>query len=354
MKHILKTTLLFFVAGLFFSSCAKKEQTLLNAGTAPIIGNTPASIVIDKTNINSGTVTISFKPATYSTAVAITSQFEIGVKGTNFSPAVALGNAIVGNEDVSSEFTYKQLNAAFTELRLTPSQKVDIEIRLKTYASAYQQSNEGLMPSYSEVKTIAVTPFEPQPAWVYAVGEFQGWNREGNYGIVSLLDNGTYITYINFPNANSAFLILPDNSSSWDHKWGSDDGIHLIKDGGADIKSPGAGWYRVTVNLTDLTISMKEFGSVGVVGTINNWGDNPDIPTVYNPQEHRFEATITSAAGNDEIKFRLNSAWDTNWGGKDGVAWLGGDNIQIAAAGTYLVTIDFTDPDNLTYTITKK
>jgi hypothetical protein len=354
MKNIFKIILSLFVAGLFLGSCAKKEKTLLSSGSAPTIGNTPASIVIDKNNINTGAVTISFTPATYSTPVAVTSQFEIARKGANFNPAVSLGNAIAGTTDVSSAFTYKELNAAFTALGLAPSEQVNIEMRLKTYASVSGQSNVGVMPSYSDVKTISVTPFEPQAAWIYAVGAFNGWTNPGNYGVVSLLENGTHITYINFPDAGRlAFLLLPDNSGSWSHKWGSNDGATLIVDGGADIKAPGVGWYRVTANVNALTISMEKFGSLGVVGTVNNWGGTADIPAVYNAPEHRFEATIT-CTGNDEIKFRLDSDWGNNWGGTDGVAAPGGANIAIAAAGTYLVTLDLTDPNNLTYTVTKK
>jgi hypothetical protein len=229
-------------------------------------------------------------------------------------------------------------------------QPVTAYLRLKSAVSATTGSPETeLLVSYSDLVQMTITPYELQPAWVYAVGAFQGWNRTGNYGVVSMRDNGIYITYINFPEAGSAFLILPNNEDDWSQKWGSDDGVTLIKDGGADIQSPGAGWYKITADLTALTIAMEAFGNLGIVGTVNNWG-TPDIPMSYVPENHRFEAVIT-CAGNDEIKFRLNEAWDTNWGGTDGVASMGGDNIKITDAGNYLVTLDLI---NLEYSVTKQ
>jgi len=147
---------------------------------------------------------------------------------------------------------------------------------------------------------------------------------------------------------------LPDNEDDWSHKWGSDDGETLIVDGGADIRSSGEGWYRITADLNDLSISMEQFGNLGVVGTINGWGnDGPDVPMTYNPQNHRFEATIT-CLDSDMVKFRLNEDWGTNWGGVDGVATSGGADLSIAEAGTYLITLDLTNPNNLVYTIEKQ
>ena len=59
---------------------------------------------------------------------------------------------------------------------------------------------------------------------------------------------------------------------------------------------------------------------------------------------------ITLNAG--EIKFRLNDAWDTNYGddGADGTLEAGGANIAVIA-GVYNITLNFSDPDNPTYVI---
>jgi len=53
-----------------------------------------------------------------------------------------------------------------------------------------------------------------------------------------------------------------------------------------------------------------------------------------------------------EIKFRSNNAWDTNYGddGNDGTLEAEGANIPISA-GTYTISLDFSDPSAITYTI---
>jgi len=51
-----------------------------------------------------------------------------------------------------------------------------------------------------------------------------------------------------------------------------------------------------------------------------------------------------------EIKFRFNEDWGNNYGGSNGNLVSGGDNIKIASAGIYYITMNLT---TLKYTISK-
>ncbi|HEX4958165.1 MAG TPA: DUF1565 domain-containing protein, partial [Lacibacter sp.] len=88
----------------------------------------------------------------------------------------------------------------------------------------------------------------------------------------------------------------------------------------------------------------------GVVGsaTPNGWG-GPDIPLSYNAGLNTWSAVVTLING--EIKFRNNNDWALNYGdnGADGTLDAGGSNI-VVAAGTYLITLDFT---TLNYSISQ-
>ncbi|MDR2805667.1 MAG: SusF/SusE family outer membrane protein [Dysgonamonadaceae bacterium] len=346
MKNSIKIILPVVALGLFFASCEEKELPVLSTKAAPAIGIVPATIVIDKTNVNSEKFTIGFTPGSYSTPVAMASQFEIARQGTNFNPMVTLGAPIVGSV-TSAEFTYKELNAALTSLGLTPGVVANIDVRVKTHATQYQQSNAGVVPVYSEAKTIAVTPFEPQVSYIYTVGAFNGWDNANGPRLSSLIDNGIYVGYLNFPEANSEFLLLPV-SGSWDHKWGSDNNVNLITDGGANIKSPGAGYHKITANIPLLTIEMIPY-SWGVIGDATPTGWDSDTDMTWNDQTLQWEITVELISGG--FKFRLNNAWDVNLGGANGTLTAGGDNISVSAAGTYLITLN---PDEQTYTITKQ
>jgi hypothetical protein len=346
MKNIIKLMVPIFAMSLLFSACEEKEMPVLTADTAPTLGEMPTAIIIDKDNVNTEKFTIQFASATYSAPVAIASCFEIARTGTNFDPSVTLGDPIVGIQD-EVEFTYKELNAALTALGLEPGVETPIEVRVRTYATAYQQ-NTGTMSVYSAVKTMAVTSFEPQSAWIYAVGAFQNWNRTGGHSLISLLDNGVYSGYIDFPEVGSPFLLMPDNSNSWDHKWGSDDGATLIKDGGSDIQSPGVGYHQITVDLVRLSITMVPY-SWGVIGDATPTGWDSDTDMIWNYEKLQWELTIQMTAGS--FKIRLNNAWDTDYGITNGVVTKGGDNIPVGESGTYVVCFD---EENLVITLTKQ
>ena len=78
-------------------------------------------------------------------------------------------------------------------------------------------------------------------------------------------------------------------------------------------------------------------------------GKDNDTDLTWNDATRKWEiASIALTAG--EIKFRLNHDWGTNYGGSNGVLASGGDNIAIAEAGNYRVSLDLV---NLTYTLTK-
>ena len=348
MKNIFKIFKLIlpvFALGLFFNSCEDKEYPILSTGTAPTIGQIPAEIVIDKTNVNSEKFTITFTSATYSTPVAIANQFEIARQGTNFNPTVTLGNTIVGSIDKSVEFTYKELNAALTNLGLEPDVQANIEVRLKTHATVYGQSNVGIMPSLSATKVMAVTPFEPQPAWIYSPGAYCGWSPENSQPLCSPLDNGIYVGYINFPEADSEFKFTKEKS--WDLNWGSEDGATLVQDG-PNVKSPDEGYHKITVDLITFTFAIAPY-SWGIIGSATPTGWDSDTDMDWNAELQRWEQTI-ELTGGDEFKLRLNNDWDTNYGITEGVVAPGGDNIPIGETGQYLVTFDEV---NLVITYTK-
>ena len=73
----------------------------------------------------------------------------------------------------------------------------------------------------------------------------------------------------------------------------------------------------------------------GVVGTINGWGETEDVPMAV-AEVGLFKSEPIELKAGDEIKVRLNSAWDVNYGadGRDGA------NVKVEEDGTYIVTLD--------------
>ncbi|MDR1526417.1 MAG: SusF/SusE family outer membrane protein [Dysgonamonadaceae bacterium] len=339
MKKILKGIVLLVATTMCFSACEDaKDPVLTGSESNPEILSSLEPVVISKDNINSGNLSIDYHAGVYNVALGMASQLEIAKAGTHFSPAIALGLPVDGKGKNTFEITYKVLNAALTALELAPNVVANLEIRVKTYGKADLNGVVGeIMPVYSSPLAVTVTPFEPQASYLYTVGEFNGWNNANGPTLISPIDNGIYVGYLSFPNAHSEFLLLPV-SGSWDHKWGSDDNVNLIVDGGANIKSPGAGYHQITVNLPELSIQMVPY-SWGIIGSATPTGWDSDTDLTWNHETLRWEITLPLKGG-EAFKLRLNNAWDVNYGITEGVVTAGGNDISVAEDGTYFVTFD--------------
>ena len=141
-------------------------------------------------------------------------------------------------------------------------------------------------------------------------------------------------------------------NNDWGVNYG-DNGLDGTLDAGGDNIPVNAGTYLVTVDLNSLEYSVKPMFIWGIVGsaTPNGW-DGPDIPLILSFEKDDFYYINGVTLGDGEMKFRANNSWDNNLGdtGGDGVLEPGGDNIPVSA-GTYNITIDFSDPNAPVYTI---
>lgn len=106
--------------------------------------------------------------------------------------------------------------------------------------------------------------------------------------------------------------------------------------GGSNIKIEEEGNYIVTYDPEAATITVDELGW-GLVGTINGWGETPDI--ILKEDGLFMVAKNVTLTDSDEIKLRYNQDWEVNRGGRSSVGYpvkavAGGDNIK-PGAGTY-------------------
>ena len=195
------------------------------------------------------------------------------------------------------------------------------------------------------------------------------WSMESfSWGIVgSAVPNGwdgpdTVLNYDPYSNTFKTVVTLVDGlikfrqNNDWTINYGDNGADGTLEQGGADI-AVTAGHYLVTLDFTDEdnpVYTLETTDLWGVVGDAapNGW-DGPD--TKFTPDFGGNDGLfyikgITLNAG--EIKFRLNDAWDTNYGddGADGTLEAGGANIAVIA-GVYNITLNFSDPDNPTYVI---
>lgn len=96
--------------------------------------------------------------------------------------------------------------------------------------------------------------------------------------------------------------------------------------------APGTYWWNV--DLEAKTAQATPVTKVGIIGSFNEWATDVEMTA---GQDDAFSATVTLEA-NAKFKIRFNGNWDLALGGTlDALSAYGGD-IEVASAGTYVVT----------------
>jgi len=131
-------------------------------------------------------------------------------------------------------------------------------------------------------------------------------------------------------------------NNAWDEDFG-DSGADGTLDAGGDNIAVTEGHYAVTIDFNSNTYTLEAGNLYGVVGSgYNDWGATPDFTfTEVNPGI--WVAEIVPLI-DGEIKFRINDAWDSDFGdtGADGTLDAGGDNIAVTA-GNYRIYLNIND-----------
>lgn len=143
-------------------------------------------------------------------------------------------------------------------------------------------------------------------------------------------------------------------NNAWDTSYG-DGNLDGVLDTDAENNiAVTAGFYLLTVNFNTLEYTLEETTVWGLVGsaTPNGW-DGPDtkfMPDFANPGVWTIDS-IDLIDG--QIKVRANDVWDISYGDlePDGVLDMENDNNINVTAGTYKITIDFSDEASPTIVI---
>lgn len=143
---------------------------------------------------------------------------------------------------------------------------------------------------------------------------------------------------------------------------------------GANIKVPADDTYTVTLDLNNYTLTFvnqegvlpeaapapegeAEAETWGVVGgfAASGWADGQDIAMTEKEAGVWVSAPVEMKAG-DEYKVRANGEWKKNYGfNEEGKTILDGQtNGKVEADGTYIVTLNLTDPEAPVLSIAEK
>lgn len=171
--------------------------------------------------------------------------------------------------------------------------------------------------------------------FVYEVGNESEWKTA--HALHSANFDGIYEGYYYL---NGQFKFRP-NADNWDNALGYvSDG--KIASSESNVPDPGAGFYKINVDLSAGTYSLTKIESISIIGSVyGNW--DKDFDLTYNTSNGAWEDTVILTTG--EMKFRANHEWDLSWGGKSTASDFtnltanNSKNLKIETAGTYKVQL---------------
>lgn len=335
MKSIFFKTLALCFVALSLWSCKKDEtQTVSIVGAAGTLTASTTTLSLVQANGAQAALTLSYPLATSSGyVVPVNSTLQFALKGTNFAAP---------KEVVVTAKTYAPTVTEINNMILALGGKVgvaaQVEVRLKSGAAVNDLT-------YSNVITLTATPYLAS-AWVYVPGAYQGWDPTTADSLVSLTSNGIYTGIINFPTGKLLFKVTP--AKNWTSEYADNGGGKFSNQGGNfDVLTEGL--KLLTFNTIDKTWKMENVKQWSVIGeaTPGGWGTDTDMKYVNDGSES-WKITLNLTAG--EYKFREDHKWDNNLGIKDGKFQTNGDNLKIAVAGNYTISLNTKVPS---YTIVK-
>lgn len=320
---------------------------------APVLHALPAEIAITSENMGE-TISFAWDAADFGVRTQINYSIEAsygdGNKLTLFT----------GMDGTSSEQTNESINTVLAlsaddgGLGVPSGEPSDV----KFYISA--TIGTGYEKYYSEPVTVRMTVTTAERVYphIWVIGDYCGWDFNNSQFLFSFSgDEVNYEGLVDFgEKAANGFKF--SGEAGWNDacNWGLDGAatlpdaeaasMTLISSGGSsDIKLYSKRFYRFAFNKSTLTLTNGlSFDQIGIIGDFNGWGG--DVVMSFDTAKQRFWADVEIPADGG-LKFRLNGAWDTSFGGSNGLL-NSGDNIP-ATTGNYRVYVNLNNSAEQTY-----
>ncbi len=358
---ILKYFISFVMAAGLMASCSKDlEEVQAYAPenvVAPTIHALDVTEIVITADNQTETLTFSWDAADFGAPTQISYSVQAAYGGNELA-------VTTGVTETEAMLTYEALNTTLAlsvedgGLGCPNGEPAVVTFRIgasigATYPTVYSETVE---------LTVSTTSAEKQYDMYYVIGSFNGWAHgtvAANYDFLYNFsgDGKTYEGIIDFREVGGAIEFKFTHGAAWgDGEMSGAEGqmeleepsaVTLVAGGGDNIMAYGANrYYHFTLDVAGLTLKKNNaFDMIGVIGDFNSWG--ADVEMTYNAQKRRFYADVENLSGG--FKFRADADWAVNWGGSNGQAVSGGDNIMVETAGNYRLYLYLSDSNDLHY-----
>lgn len=322
-----------------FLSCSKVDKTTIKAAPDAPVLTLPAggaTLVLDIAN-KDVPILYSWSSADFGPVLVTTYNVQMDKQGNDFQDPVSLGSVI--SKD-SLYLTTEELNNKLLVMLPDPSTPEALNLEFRITAKV----NDSVTILYSGTASQTITPYYVPVVYplLQVPGSYQGWNpADSSTSIASVKANSMYEGYIyfNIDNAEFKYTVGP----TWDLNYGDDGADGTLNTNGANIISGLAGYYKLNVDLVNLTHTFL-LTTWGLIGDATPGGWDTDTDMTFDPVTQLWTVTLDLTAAS--IKFRANHAWDLNYGddGANGTLEPNGANIAVTEAGNYTVTLNLSKP----------
>lgn len=127
-------------------------------------------------------------------------------------------------------------------------------------------------------------------------------------------------------------------NDNWDYNYGAPAGSLNLVAGGDNIETTVEDDYAITLDLSIPLAYTYRADRWGLIGDATPGGWSDDTNMTWDAVNGRFTVTLNLTAAS--FKFRANDGWDYNFGGSLSALTPGGDNITVAEAGNYTITLN--------------
>ncbi len=383
MKNSIKIIIAFVLITISLNSCTDNEAiSVVNSpadGSFLITASTTNIVLNNEDADNQIAVSFTWEIADYGANTPLTYSLEMDLADGDFSNPVVFG--VSNNEKM---FTHAELNYFALQFNLLPNVSGQLKVRLKTTL------NYGALPSYSNIETISVTPYEtlnllyPMPAELYLQGDAvpSNWGipipdsqkmtqiDNHRFGLITSLVGGKNYAAISVPStwSDPAYVAIDDQQAPMEGDFRPAGSTTVPPWGGSPMSSPSTtGIYKVIFDFTSGKYSATSEPSIlnpptelYIIGdaTPLGWAANVDDTQKFNViNDHTFQITIdlveggafafiTSTAYSDPA-YKAKTASQDPLGGDfiasgsaTTPAW-GGNDIIAPSTGSYTITVNF-------------
>jgi hypothetical protein len=127
-------------------------------------------------------------------------------------------------------------------------------------------------------------------------------------------------------------------TDSWSVNYGAEADSDVLTLDGSNILVGETDDYAITLDLSHPNAYTYRADRWGLIGDATPGGWSDDTNMTWDAVNGRFTVTLELTAAS--FKFRANDGWDYNLGGSLSVLTPGGDNIAVAEAGNYTITLN--------------